>query len=74
MTVAHFLKETAAPEPFRHVVRLYAQANLLQTIQCTACNALHDVANPHPRAKEARGDLVRIRYEVIRAQYRRLGF
>jgi len=42
MTAAHFLRETAAG-PFREVVALYAQANLLQIMQCTACNALHDV-------------------------------
>jgi CRP-like cAMP-binding protein len=42
MTVGRFRKETAAG-PFREVVALYAQANLLQIMQCTACNALHDV-------------------------------
>ena len=29
--------------PFRDVVNVYAQANLLQIMQCTACNALHNV-------------------------------
>jgi CRP-like cAMP-binding protein len=43
MAVARFIKETASPGPFREVVGLYAQANLLQTMQSTACNALHDV-------------------------------
>ena len=43
LAVARFVKETAAPGPFRDVVALYAQANLLQIMQCTACNALHDV-------------------------------
>ena len=42
MTVGRFLKETAAG-PFREVVALYAQANLLQIMQGVACNALHDV-------------------------------
>jgi len=42
MTAGRFVKETAAG-PFREVVALYAQANLLQIMQCTACNALHDV-------------------------------
>jgi CRP-like cAMP-binding protein len=42
MTVGRFVKETAAG-PFRDVVALYAQANLLQIMQATACNALHDV-------------------------------
>ena len=42
MTTARFVKETAAG-PFRDVVALYAQANLLQVMQCAACNALHDV-------------------------------
>jgi CRP-like cAMP-binding protein len=42
MTVNRFLRQTAAG-PFREIVALYAQANLLQIMQCTACNALHDV-------------------------------
>jgi CRP-like cAMP-binding protein len=42
MAVGRFLKETAAG-PFREVVALYAQANLLQIMQGAACNALHDV-------------------------------
>lgn len=41
MPVAKFVKYTAAPGPFREVVARYAQANLLQIMQCTACNALH---------------------------------
>ena len=43
MTAARFVKETAIAGPFRNVVNLYAQANLLQIMQCTACNALHNV-------------------------------
>lgn len=43
MAVTRFIKETAAPGPFRDVVSRYAQANLLQIMQCTACNALHNV-------------------------------
>jgi CRP-like cAMP-binding protein len=43
MTVSRFVKESAAAGPFRDVVALYAQANLLQIMQGTACNALHDV-------------------------------
>jgi CRP-like cAMP-binding protein len=43
MSVDRFVKESAAAGPFRDVVALYAQANLLQIMQCTACNALHDV-------------------------------
>jgi CRP-like cAMP-binding protein len=42
MTVKGFLKETATG-PFRELVGLYAQANMLQIMQGTACNALHDV-------------------------------
>ena len=42
MTAARFIKETTMG-PFREVVALYAQANLLQIMQGTACNALHDV-------------------------------
>jgi CRP-like cAMP-binding protein len=43
MSVSRFVKESASDGPFRDVVALYAQANLLQIMQCTACNALHDV-------------------------------
>ena len=43
MSAARFVKETAVPGPFRKVMNLYAQANLLQIMQCTACNALHNV-------------------------------
>jgi CRP-like cAMP-binding protein len=43
LAVGRFERETARPGPFRDVVGLYAQANLLQVMQCTACNALHDV-------------------------------
>jgi CRP-like cAMP-binding protein len=43
MTAARFVKETASVGPFRDVVKLYAQASLLQIMQCTACNALHSV-------------------------------
>jgi CRP-like cAMP-binding protein len=42
MTVRRFVKESASG-PFREIVGLYAQANVLQIMQCTACNALHDV-------------------------------
>ena len=42
MAVDRFLRHTAAG-PFREIVARYAQANLLQIMQCTACNALHDV-------------------------------
>ena len=41
MTVRRFLKESAAPGPFHEVLARYAQANLLQIMQATACNALH---------------------------------
>ena len=41
MSVQRFLKETAKG-PFRDIMGRYAQANLLQILQCTACNALHD--------------------------------
>jgi CRP-like cAMP-binding protein len=43
MTANRFVRESAAAGPFRDVVSLYAQANLLQIMQCTACNALHNV-------------------------------
>jgi len=43
MPAARFVKETTRAGPFRDVVSLYAQANLLQIMQCTACNALHNV-------------------------------
>jgi CRP-like cAMP-binding protein len=43
MSVRRFVKESGTRGPFRDIVALYAQANLLQIMQCTACNALHDV-------------------------------
>jgi len=43
MAAARFIKETTGAGPFRDVVSVYAQANLLQVMQCTACNALHSV-------------------------------
>jgi CRP-like cAMP-binding protein len=43
MSAGRFIKESGMAGPFRDVVALYAQANLLQIMQCTACNALHSV-------------------------------
>ena len=43
LAVSQFVKEIATDGAFRKIVALYAQANLLQIMQCTACNALHDV-------------------------------
>ena len=42
LSAARFVTATASG-PFREIVALYAQANLLQIMQGTACNALHDV-------------------------------
>jgi len=43
LPVSFFMRETAIKGTFRELMALYAQATLLQTMQCTACNALHDV-------------------------------
>jgi len=43
LPVAAFVRETAASSALREQMALYAQAILLQTMQCTACNARHDV-------------------------------
>ena len=43
MTVARFAEESGTVGPFRTILGRYAQANLLQIMQCTACNALHNV-------------------------------
>jgi CRP-like cAMP-binding protein len=43
MAVEAFAEHTALAGPFREIVGRYAQANLLQVMQCTACNALHRV-------------------------------
>jgi CRP-like cAMP-binding protein len=43
MAVRRFVKESATPGPFHDILSLYAQANLLQIMQGTACNALHRV-------------------------------
>jgi CRP-like cAMP-binding protein len=42
LAVARFVQATAGSASFRELIGLYAQASLLQTMQCTACNALHD--------------------------------
>lgn len=42
LAVGRFMRETARGR-FREIVALYAQAHLLQVMQCAACNALHDV-------------------------------
>jgi CRP-like cAMP-binding protein len=42
MSARRFTKESGKG-PFREIVARYAQANLLQVMQGTACNALHDV-------------------------------
>lgn len=44
LAVAPFVRETAIGGAFRELMALYAQATLLQTMQCAACNALHDVS------------------------------
>jgi CRP-like cAMP-binding protein len=43
MAAARFVKETGVAGPLRNIVNRYAQASLLQIMQCTACNALHNV-------------------------------
>jgi CRP-like cAMP-binding protein len=43
MAVDTFVRHITPAGPFRNVVGRYAQANLLQVMQCTACNALHGV-------------------------------
>ena len=43
LAVLPFVRETVASRTFREMMALYAQATLLQTMQCTACNARHDV-------------------------------
>ena len=44
LAATSFLSETAIDGIFRDMMSSYAQATLLQTMQCTACNALHDVS------------------------------
>jgi CRP-like cAMP-binding protein len=43
MAVGRFMKLIAEPGPFRTAVSRYAQANMLQLMQGTACNALHSL-------------------------------
>ena len=43
MSVGRFVSESSRRGPFHDVLALYAQANLLQIMQGTACNALHGV-------------------------------
>ena len=70
LAVAPFLKATATVGKFRAVMGLYAQAMLLQTMQCTACNALHDVSQRccrwllqiHDRVE---GDEFQLKHELL---------
>jgi CRP-like cAMP-binding protein len=43
LAVAPFVRERLNRGTFRELMALYAQAMLLQSMQCTACNARHDV-------------------------------
>jgi CRP-like cAMP-binding protein len=43
MPVAAFVQESGRAGPFRRVLMQYAQATLLQAMQVSACNALHNV-------------------------------
>ena len=43
LAVGRFGKLIAEPGPFRTAVGRYVQASMLQIMQCTACNALHDI-------------------------------
>ena len=77
MTIRRFVKESAPPGPFRDILALYAQANLLQIMQSTACNALHGVKQRCCRIRVLKRKKVEQTacecYEVIRAHFRRLG-
>jgi CRP-like cAMP-binding protein len=44
LAVGPFLREAGNGGTLRQLMELYAQATILQTMQCTACNALHDVS------------------------------
>jgi CRP-like cAMP-binding protein len=43
LAVSPFIQETTSSRRFREVMARYAQATLLQAMQCAACNARHDV-------------------------------
>ena len=43
LAVRHFIELVSPAGPFRDVIARYAQANVLQIMQCTACNALHSI-------------------------------
>ncbi len=43
MAVKRFVAESSPAGPFRSMMERYAQANLIQIMQGTACNALHNV-------------------------------
>lgn len=43
LPVRRFIEHASTAGPFRDVMGRYAQANLLQIMQCTACNALHNI-------------------------------
>jgi CRP-like cAMP-binding protein len=43
MSVQRFIEASQPAGPFRDVVSRYVQASMLQIMQCTACNALHQI-------------------------------
>lgn len=43
LAVRRFVEHAAPAGPFRDAIARYSQANLLQIMQCTACNALHTI-------------------------------
>jgi CRP-like cAMP-binding protein len=43
LSARRFIDQVSPAGPFRDAIARYSQANLLQIMQCTACNALHNI-------------------------------
>lgn len=69
MSVSRFIKESGKAGPFRDVVALYAQANLLQIMQGTACNALHNLKQRCSRWLLQTQDRVGAREFVLKQEF-----
>lgn len=70
LAARRFVEYVSPAGPFRDVVARYAQAHLVQIMQCTACNALHSIEQrccrwllqTHDRVE---GDELRLKHEFL---------
>jgi CRP-like cAMP-binding protein len=69
MSASRFLELTSTSGPFRDIVTRYAHANLLQVMQSTACNALHNIEQRLCRwllqTHDRIGDEIQMKHEFL---------